>query len=116
MPPQIALVIDEVDIFQFLDEPFKVRARLVDVATGMTIKNGQQSTIKVLLGFEGSQCSNTDLRCREHHPHLFEVIGNTGLQDNGRSAGRIVHRAYMFTVLMVNFYNLMFITFRHWHH
>lgn len=80
MSESIGLEVEDVDLFQFVDVAFKIRVRMVDHNTGM-VKTGQMSTIKVLLGFEGN--TTADTRCREHHPHLLEVVSNTGIQENG---------------------------------
>jgi ribosome-binding factor A len=80
MSDSVGLEVEDVDLFQFVDVPFKIKVKMIDTAT-QTLKTGQSSTVKVLLGFEGTTTSDT--RCREHHPHLLEVVSNTGIQDNG---------------------------------
>lgn len=80
MSESIGLDVEDVDLFQFVDVSFKIRVKMVDTVSG-SVKTGQMSTIKVLLGFEGN--TTADTRCREHHPHLLEVVSNTGIQENG---------------------------------
>lgn len=80
MSENIGLDVEDVDLFQFVDVPFKIRVRMIDTVSG-TVKTGQMSTIKVLLGFEGN--TTADTRCREHHPHLLEVVSNTGIREDG---------------------------------
>lgn len=83
MAESIRLDVEDVDLFQFVDAPFKIRVKMVDTVSG-SVKLGQFSTIKVLLGFEGNTTSDT--RCREHHPHLLEVVSNTGIREDGYGA------------------------------
>jgi len=79
----IALEIEEIDLYQFVDTVFTINAYLVDRNNNNQRVTGELSNIKVLLAFEGN--ASIENRCREHHPNLLEVIQNSGIKEDGHA-------------------------------
>lgn len=80
--PTIGLTVEEIDIFQFVNQPFQINIQLTDVNTN-SVHTGETSCLKVLLAFEGN--ASIEHRCKEHHPNLIEVVQNHGIQLNGKA-------------------------------
>lgn len=77
MPNNLAIVIEKLDHYQFVNSEFSLRAHLYDAKTS-TPKIGEKLQLKVLLMFEELPSDVTTYK--EYHPNLIEVVKNDGIQ------------------------------------
>lgn len=77
MPNSLAIVIEKLEHYQFVNSEFSLRAHLIDPRTNGP-KIGEKLQLKVLLMFEELPSDATTYK--EYHPNLIEVVRNEGIQ------------------------------------
>jgi hypothetical protein len=82
MSSSVRLDVEAIDIYQFANTPFMIRASLRDTQTNLLV-TGEPSRLRLLLAFEG--LASSEQHCTEHHPSLLEEISNSGVDENGQA-------------------------------